>query len=707
MIQATLPLDTECPFGTFTIEEGSIFESFVVEPCCTETQIASLKGYDCPISLDDWRLDTLLLTSLNTTACECAPICTEDDILYDATIKLQKNKDYKSLTIKAIITNGSQSFDLFNRFINFNNFVTTPNGIVQINYLEQIQQFLTAPNRNQLSVNYTGTSTSTDYDVRIIWSLMMNWRYWLPQANALVNFFDSDLPNYGQNQEWVRYLQLSGWNFKLRFELIDDTDTLFNWERKIKIQTYDVSPIITSNIELFDIDDNSLTVLLAGQTIKVKVTHESTTNFTQTNEWAWISVRPFESETNRRISTSWTPTSISLPLKEPISMTFPNATTCIVEALIDVNLLSGSKATIISRINDTNIQEVHKQDFDIIQLPKDAIREDRGTKFCGEPQLVLFDKSDAAYYKNDRTGIAEKFDTMVIELVAPDGTTTEAPGINVNFPNQADAVGFVIDWRQVVNPNCYKVKVNWTKSGLSGWYYFGSFRMLEYTPFNALGTVRLFVVLNDVVRKHGINYTDSGFATTIRFKGQFGYMQPNYETENIIYGNRVRNKVRQEAIRSYELKSNYLLSCVTRQIDEEVLLTANQIYISDHNANNHVQDYYDFPVIISEEESPKFEYTDSVYAKISAVFLDKVAVHESKYDGNIQGSDNVILQLPTPTTGGGGIITVSNSNNTYSVTTNENLVLPDTIYVFTVDGIEQEPLTLPTLSNQTINVVWQ
>lgn len=55
----------------------------------------------------------------------------------------------------------------------------------------------------------------------------------------------------------------------------------------------------------------------------------------------------------------------------------------------------------------------------------------------------------------------------------------------------------------------------------------------------------------------------------------------------------------------------------------------------------------------------------------------------------------------------GGSITVSNSNDTYSVTTSENLELPDTTYIFTVDGIEQAPFNLPTLENQTINVVWQ
>jgi hypothetical protein len=32
-LQATLSEDTPCPFGTYTIEAGSIFESFIVEPC--------------------------------------------------------------------------------------------------------------------------------------------------------------------------------------------------------------------------------------------------------------------------------------------------------------------------------------------------------------------------------------------------------------------------------------------------------------------------------------------------------------------------------------------------------------------------------------------------------------------------------------------------------------------------------------------------
>jgi len=298
-------------------------------------------------------------------------------------------------------------------------------------------------------------------------------------------------------------------------------------------------------------------------------------------------------------------------------------------------------------------RNVSKEDNTIVRLPQEAIQEDRGLKTCGVPQLVLADPTDVISYKNDRTAIAFKFDTMLIELEDRNGVVTPAAGIAVTFPHQPDAVGFVIDWRQVTTgggaliQGCYRIRVNWTLAGNGDFFYYGSYNLLQYSIFNARNTTRLYVVLNDLVRKQGINYKDSGFAGTVRFEGMFGFMQPNYDTENNTHTNRERFKVRNEALRTYELRTSYLLRCMTRLIDEETLLAANQIYVTDHNANNHDQQFYDFPVILSEDESPSFEYTVGVYAKITAKFLDKVAHHESKYDGNIAGSENVILQLPT------------------------------------------------------------
>ena len=299
-------------------------------------------------------------------------------------------------------------------------------------------------------------------------------------------------------------------------------------------------------------------------------------------------------------------------------------------------------------------RNVHKTDVRLKQLPQEAIREDRGLRTCGTPQLVLASTSDVVSYKNDRTAIAFKFDSMTIELESSDGTLTAATGVSVSFPNQSDAIGYVIDWRQLIDSSgdlkqgCYKVKVNWTLAGNTGYFYYGAYQLLEYSTFNARGTTRLYVVLNDFVRKQGINYKDSGFAGTVRFKGIFGFMQPNYDIENNTHTNRERYKIRNEALRTYELRTDYLLECQTRLIDEQTLLVANQIYVTDHNAGNHNQSIYDFPVILDENESPSFEYpTGSVYAKITAKFVDKVAHYESKYNGNIQGSENVILDLPS------------------------------------------------------------
>lgn len=339
------------------------------------------------------------------------------------------------------------------------------------------------------------------------------------------------------------------------------------------------------------------------------------------------------------------------------------------------------------------MRNVHKEDITAVKLPEDAVAEDRGARNCRKPHKVLASTSDVALWKNDRTAIAYKFDTMTVELEAPDGTTIAAPGIAVAFPNQSDAVGYVIDWRQVTDGSgalmqkCWKVKISWTLAGNSGSFYYGSYLLREYSVANAAGTVRLFVVLNDYVRKQGINYKGSGFAGTVRFEGQFGYMQPNYDTENNIHTDRVRNKVRIEAVRTHELRTSYLLHCMTRLIDEETLLAANQIYVTDHNVNNHDQTIYDFPVILSEDESPSFQYDESPYAKLTAIFKEKKALSESKYDGNIQGSDNIILELPTLVGVGAVDVSVNSTPEGTADSSSVNVNLSDSSGTVTPDSV--------------------
>lgn len=290
------------------------------------------------------------------------------------------------------------------------------------------------------------------------------------------------------------------------------------------------------------------------------------------------------------------------------------------------------------------MRNVHKIDTRLIAIPIEAQTEDCGVEYCKVPQLVLSEKTDVTNWKNDRTAFAFKFDSMTVKLVSATNEI-EAIGYVFTFPNQPDATGFVIDWRQN-EYGCFKIKIEWEIAGVTGWFYYGQYVHRPYTCENANGTVRLFVHLDDFVRKQGINYKGSGFYGTIRFNGVFGFMQPNYDSENIIYSDRVRHKVRIEAIRSYELRTDQLLYAMTRLIDEDVLLTANNILITDHNPYNHSQEFKDFPVVLSDSESPKFEYSNP-FSSITAVFNEKVAVSESRYSSDINAPIPIVQTVVT------------------------------------------------------------
>jgi len=675
-----------CPFGTYTNLETSIFEAFEVTSVCSDYGV----------------------------------ICTEDDFLYNSIFKLPKYEAWKSLKCAVIIEKDSdnQTFELTSETLNFGAFPVTTDGRIQINYTKNLAQFLDNPNnRNVFKVVLTSPTTTDKYSVQIYWSLMANWRYWLPNTNALIDFFDSSLPNNGLNAEWMRYMRGLGYSIKVRSYLTSPDDVEYTWDTDFAMQDYDEEPNITSIITLKDDTDTVQSVLLDNQIMTIVATHTLTSgDWIQEATWGWISIRPKEAEPNKRISTEYTGTAQDLPLKETVTLDFPSSNVAVVTCKVDTSLIVSENSTIICRIEQNDDyklieKQVHKQEFKKVKLPFEAIHEDRGISACATPQLVLADLTDANYHKNDRTALAFKFDSMTIELES-DTETISAPGISVTFPNQSDAVGYVVDWRQVtadgqLKQGCWKIKVNWEIDSLSGWFYYGSYQLREYSVRNARDTVQMFIVLNDLVRKQGINYKDSGFAGTIRFKGYFGFMQPNYDSLNIIYTDRVRNKVRNEALRSYELRTDYLLSCMTRLIDEECLLTANQIYITDNTAVNHVQ-YYQFAVILNDKESPKFEYPEgSLFAKMTVSFLDKVAVHESKYDGNIQGSENVILSLPnTTTTPVTTALNVSNSNDTYDVDITTNLTLPNTEINIYVNGVLNTTTSVVTLDpDATITIL--
>jgi hypothetical protein len=282
--------------------------------------------------------------------------CTEDDFLYRSLFNLDSTEIYKNLTVNMQVVRDSdgQFFDIFERLINFGGYVTTPDGKQQINYTEQLQQFLDSTDRNVISLKLTGTESGDLYELELLWSIMASWRYWIAQNNALVDFFDSTLPNNGLNNEWMRYLREAGFSLRLRCTLTTSEDVAYFWQNSINLQDYDDSDDITTVITLFDQNDSSQTALLANQMMRVVATHTKIDAWDTDDSWAWVSVRPFESETNKRISSEWAWTSQNLPLR-PLSgqtrlkVTYPSANVMVTECLVDTSMLDIENYTLVAR----------------------------------------------------------------------------------------------------------------------------------------------------------------------------------------------------------------------------------------------------------------------------------------------------------------------------------------------------------------------
>ena len=283
--------------------------------------------------------------------------CTEDDFLYTAKFNLTQNDVWTGIETKIQVVRDSDnaSFDLVSKFVNLTNF-TVFNGKIQINYNEPITQYLESPERNKLEISLTGVDVATEYEVQIIWSLLASWRYWIAQSNAFTDFFDSSVPNDGFNAEWMRYLRLAGYSLRVRINLIDDNNTAFYFGAGIDLQDYDDTSEVTTTIEYFDSSGTSQQGFIANDIMTIKANHVLTSGTWDINDtWGWNSIRPFENEANKRISTVWDWTSQNNPLMPPngqtkATLTFPSPNTAVVECRVNTSMINVEKSTVIGRI---------------------------------------------------------------------------------------------------------------------------------------------------------------------------------------------------------------------------------------------------------------------------------------------------------------------------------------------------------------------
>lgn len=270
-------------------------------------------------------------------------VMTEDDILCHSLMNFEKGENYESFRISLRVVENATSnfFDLFSKQINLTQFPTDNQGVKLINYSENLGLDLPNPDRNVFSLEFTGNTTASTYEVEFKHTMILSWRYWIAKSNALQAFLDPNLANNGLNDEWVRYAQ-AGYTFVFRIELVKDGIADFFNSQPFKIDDYDSQSVITQ-ITFEDLQGNNIPAPLLNDDFVVVAEHTAPSAWDPNNFWGWIAQRPFENEQRKLISTKWDWQPSNFPLKPLQGLT-----------LVDVSIV-GNVATFKALVEGTQL----------------------------------------------------------------------------------------------------------------------------------------------------------------------------------------------------------------------------------------------------------------------------------------------------------------------------------------------------------------
>lgn len=285
-------------------------------------------------------------------------------------------------------------------------------------------------------------------------------------------------------------------------------------------------------------------------------------------------------------------------------------------------------------------EQRYKETFPSMVIPNVTEDEDRGYKrICCERMLVLASLTDTATHKNDVTSAWQKLasdtDTITFELL-DHLENVVAYTITANeFQNTPNAYYGTVYWSEVLNSfgeGCYKIRITYEMGGLpEASYIWGIYELKTYSIENALGTARIRCKFNLIHTISDINFKGENVEDCIRFKGQIRKDQPNIEYENLIYGTRRVETVVNDQLRTWAMETDFYTDNVLTLFEDLYLLSANEMWISDHNAHTNSYKIFDIPVNI--EESPERNQINKLSREetITARFTDRTKNRRAYY----------------------------------------------------------------------------
>lgn len=251
---------------------------------------------------------------------------------------------------------------------------------------------------------------------------------------------------------------------------------------------------------------------------------------------------------------------------------------------------------------------------------------DRGFEKCGYSNLVLADTVNTDIEKNDFKGFFYKVekagDSLDLELEKFNGTWSSVSDLNDSSMGEFWALGdfedyplytaYKLQWRNVLSAHGegqYRVKASGNILGESVEYISNSYNLKTYSTSLADKTVRIDSIMDGYLEFPDIDFTGLEWEDSIRVPGFFGRRQATYDETFVPLTDQTDQQVRDNQTNEYTFQSNLVPCCITEEILDYHMF-ADELFISDYNANNHCYKYLNFPVKKSTVEDTAYNVFD-------------------------------------------------------------------------------------------------
>ncbi len=190
----------------------------------------------------------------------------EDDILARSFFSIDKGKRLNQIIMGYEVENiiSGETYELERYNANLQNFVSTPQGVHEINF-NAIRGYKLAPNNNK---NWVKIIRNEDGDTnlkcayQLLFGQKIRWEYWLQRANVPTEYFNNTQEFNGSNNDWLHFLRTSNShkvNFFILFDISDnETTKRLKNTFPITFNGYDENEGITTEHKYYDNETNTL-----------------------------------------------------------------------------------------------------------------------------------------------------------------------------------------------------------------------------------------------------------------------------------------------------------------------------------------------------------------------------------------------------------------------------------------------------------------